>query len=85
MVSYYPDIFNDVFGPVMQPGSSSHTAGPVRIGYEAYCVLGEKPVDITVRLDSQGSFAGTSYICGQAGIRMLWNLCCGGKAGKRYL
>jgi hypothetical protein len=24
--SAYPDLFNDVFEPVMQPGSSSHTA-----------------------------------------------------------
>lgn len=28
----YPDFFNDVFGPVMQPGSSGGFAGPVRIG-----------------------------------------------------
>ncbi|MBQ9609116.1 MAG: L-serine ammonia-lyase, iron-sulfur-dependent, subunit alpha [Lachnospiraceae bacterium] len=56
---FYPDIFNDVFGPVMQPGSSSHTAGPCRIGYEAYSVLGEKPDKITVILDKNGSFAGT--------------------------
>ncbi len=41
---YYPEFFNDVFGPVMQPGSSSHTAGPCRIAYIAYCLLGESPV-----------------------------------------
>ena len=56
---FYPDIFNDVFGPIMQPGSSSHTAGPCRIGYEAYAVLGEKPKKILVILDKNGSFAGT--------------------------
>jgi len=27
-----PDFFNHVFGPIMQPGSSSEFAGPVRIG-----------------------------------------------------
>lgn len=38
-IRYYPDFFNDVFGPVMQPGSSSHTAGPCRIGYIANGLL----------------------------------------------
>jgi len=32
-IDSYPEFFNDVFGPVMQPGSSSHTAGPCRLGY----------------------------------------------------
>ncbi len=27
-VDAYLEFFNDVFGPMMQPGSSSHTAGP---------------------------------------------------------
>ena len=40
-VAPYPEFFNDVFGPVMQPGSSSHTAGPCRLGYLAGCLLGE--------------------------------------------
>ena len=40
----YPEFFNDVFGPMMQPGSSSHTAGPCRLGYLAHCLLGEPPV-----------------------------------------
>ena len=35
MSKLIPDIFEDVFGPVMQPGSSSHTAGPCKIGNEA--------------------------------------------------
>ena len=30
MIQLYPEFFNDVFGPVMQPGSSSHQAGPGR-------------------------------------------------------
>ena len=58
-VNYYPDFFNDVFGPVMQPGSSSHTAGPCRIGYLAGRLAKGKIKDITVRLDKNGSFAGT--------------------------
>ena len=57
--SSYPDLFNDVFGPVMQPGSSSHTAGPCRMGVLARRLLGEEPAGIRVRLDPQGSFAGT--------------------------
>lgn len=55
----YPEFFNDVFGPVMQPGSSSHTAAPCRLGYLAGDLLGEPPVRVQVVLDRQGSFAGT--------------------------
>ena len=55
----YPEFYNDVFGPIMQPGSSSHTAAPCRLGYLAHCLLGEPPVDIRVFLDRDGSFAGT--------------------------
>jgi L-serine dehydratase len=55
----YPEFFNDVFGPVMQPGSSSHTAAPCRLGYLARCLLGEPPAEIRVLLDEHGSFAGT--------------------------
>lgn len=57
--SEYPDLFNDVFGPVMQPGSSSHTAGPCRLGRLAADLLGEPPVRIDVVLVEHGSFAGT--------------------------
>lgn len=56
---YYPDFFNDVFGPVMQAGSSSHTAAPCRIGYMAKSILGENVTRIDVFLDKEGSFAGT--------------------------
>ena len=59
MKKLIPDIFDDVFGPVMQPGSSSHTAGPCRIGYLANSLLHEKPKKIKVLLDRNGSFAGT--------------------------
>lgn len=55
----YPDFFNDVFGPVMQPGSSSHTAAPCRIGLLARSLLGEKPTEVTFIMDNEGSFAGT--------------------------
>jgi len=56
--SEYPDLFNDVFGPVMQPGSSSHTAGPCRLGRLAADLLGEPVARIHVLLDAHGSFAG---------------------------
>ena len=59
MVAYYPEFFNDVFGPIMQPGSSSHTAGPCRIGYMAHQLLGNPPADIRIELDKNGSYAGT--------------------------
>ena len=58
-VTPYPEFFNDVFGPVMQPGSSSHTAGPCRLGYLAGCLLGEPVARMRVELDRDGSFAGT--------------------------
>ena len=58
-VAPYPEFFNDVFGPVMQPGSSSHTAGPCRLGYLAGCLLGEPVAKMRVELDKGGSFAGT--------------------------
>ena len=58
-VAPYPEFFNDVFGPVMQPGSSSHTAGPCRLGYLAGCLLGERVAKMRVELDKDGSFAGT--------------------------
>ncbi|GHV67319.1 hypothetical protein AGMMS49928_04020 [Spirochaetia bacterium] len=32
---FYPDFFNDVFGPIMQPGSSSNFAGNSRVGWAA--------------------------------------------------
>ena len=48
----YPELFNDVFGPVMQPGSSSHTAAPCRLGHLAGDLLGESAVDVRVQLDS---------------------------------
>lgn len=58
-VEYYPNFYNDVYGPIMQAGSSSHTAGPCRIGYMANSCLGEAVAEITVILDQNGSYAGT--------------------------
>jgi L-serine dehydratase len=58
-VAPYPEFFNDVFGPVMQPGSSSHTAGPCRLGRLAADLLGEPPAKARFELDENGSFAGT--------------------------
>ena len=58
-VAAYPELFNDVFGPVMQPGSSSHMAGPCRLGYLAGHLLGEPVARVVVQLDQDGSFAGT--------------------------
>jgi L-serine dehydratase len=59
LIGPYPDFFNDVFGPIMQPGSSSHTAAPCRLGYMAHSLLGQGPRKIRILLDKGGSFAGT--------------------------
>ena len=56
----YPDFYNDVFGPIMQPGSSSHMAGPCRVTYLCNSLLGDDPVaDVLIKLDKDGSLAGT--------------------------
>ena len=59
MIEYYPEFFNDVFGPIMQPGSSSHTAGPCRIGYLAHQLLQSSLKHVLIELDKNGSFVGT--------------------------
>lgn len=59
MIELYPEFYNDVFGPLMQPGSSSHMAAPCRIGYLCNSLLGEDVADILVELDRDGSFTGT--------------------------
>lgn len=43
----------------MQPGSSSHSAGPCRLGFLAADLLGERPARVHILLDARGSFAGT--------------------------
>jgi hypothetical protein len=56
MPEIYPDFFNDVFGPIMQPFSSSHTAAPCRIAYLANCLLDEEVKDVTIAIKPEGSF-----------------------------
>jgi L-serine dehydratase len=55
----YPEFYNDVFGPIMQPGSSSHTAAPCRLGYLANSLLGEPLREAHILLDRASSFSGT--------------------------
>lgn len=56
-----PSIFNDVIGPVLTGPSSSHTAGPCRIGLIGRQLCGNvSPQFIMVRFDRSGSFA-SSY------------------------
>lgn len=50
-------IFNEVLGPVMIGPSSSHTAGPARIGKMGWQLLGEPVREIEIRFDTAGSFA----------------------------
>lgn len=59
MTELYPEFYNDVFGPIMQPGSSSHMAAPCRAGYLCNSILGEEVAEILVELDHDGSFKGT--------------------------
>lgn len=59
MIELYPEFYNDVFGPIMQPGSSSHMAAPCRAGYLCNSLLGEEVAEILVELDNDGSFKGT--------------------------
>jgi len=50
-------IFNEVYGPVMIGPSSSHTAGPARIGMMINYMLTDTPESIRILLDEDGSFA----------------------------
>ncbi|MBQ3063077.1 MAG: L-serine ammonia-lyase, iron-sulfur-dependent, subunit alpha [Clostridia bacterium] len=59
MTELYPEFYNDVFGPIMQPGSSSHMAAPCRAGYLCNSLLGEDVAEIVVEMDNDGSFKGT--------------------------
>lgn len=56
-IRIYPEYFNDVFGPIANPGSSSHMSGPCRAAYIAHSMLGEDVVKIEIYLDKRGSFA----------------------------
>lgn len=53
----YASIFNEVLGPIMIGPSSSHTAGPARIGKMGWQLLGEPVREIVIRFDAMGSFA----------------------------
>ena len=50
-------IFNEVFGPVMTGPSSSHTAGPARIGMMVHRLVSEPVSRIEITFDRRGSFA----------------------------
>ena len=52
-------IFNEVLGPIMVGPSSSHTAGPARIGYMAKMLLGEEIDKAEIVFDSTGSYPQT--------------------------
>ena len=60
-------IFNDVFGPVMIGPSSSHTAGPARIGKVIHMLLNDRVTRIRIIFDANGSYIncyttqGTNY------------------------
>ena len=59
-VAPYPEFFNDVFGPVMQPGSSSHTAGPCRLGLARRLTCSaSRSRGCASSSTEDGSFAGT--------------------------
>lgn len=50
-------ILNDVIGPIMRGPSSSHTAGPWRIGQIVKDLLGEKPTEVTFSFHPASSMA----------------------------
>lgn len=52
-------IFNDVIGPVMVGPSSSHTAGPARIGFLAGQLGDGRLSRINIAFETNGSFAMT--------------------------
>ena len=45
---FYPDFFNDVFGPIMQPGSSGSFAGTSRVGRIARYTLKSEPKRVKI-------------------------------------
>ena len=55
----FASIFNDVIGPVMTGPSSSHTAGPTRIGKLARQFAEAELVKADIFFETQGSFAMT--------------------------
>ena len=71
-------IFNDVLGPIMTGPSSSHTAGPCRIGLVGHQLcLGAEPTSLEIRFDRKGSFAASYNLQGTdrglvGGLVGLW-------------
>ncbi len=49
---FYPDFFNDVFGPIMQPGSSGSFAGTSRVGRIARHTLKSAPRRVRILFDA---------------------------------
>jgi len=49
-------IFNDVLGTIMTGPSSSHTAGPTRIGLMIYNLFGNEISEAIICFDSKGSY-----------------------------
>ncbi|MHB9295286.1 L-serine dehydratase [Pillotina sp. SPG140] len=45
---FYPDFFNDVFGPIMQPGSSTSFAGNSRVGRAASSTVQGRITRVTI-------------------------------------
>jgi len=58
-VKNYPSIFNDVLGPIMVGPSSSHTAGPVRIGNMARQLVTGRIKSVRIEFPPESSFAAT--------------------------
>lgn len=56
----YADLFNEVLGPIMAGPSSSHTAGPARLGHMVHDLCGGIPQHARVYFSASGSYA-SSY------------------------
>ncbi|GHV95247.1 serine dehydratase [Spirochaetia bacterium] len=53
---FYPDFFNDILGPVMQPGSSTSFAGNSRVGHAASFTVKGPLKSVKIRFFSEGQF-----------------------------
>ena len=50
----YADLFNEVLGPVMAGPSSSHTAGPARLGHMVHDLCGGIPKAVRIHFSASG-------------------------------